>query len=227
MFSARSTSSRPRSTQPFWRKPPPTSKPPASLDLPPQTLSWSNLTQDHLALIGELDWARYWYADLLVQLKEGQISTILLGSERDDALTLLPYALGLPPELFNVRPPLRELPNPSEVQARFGDFIQRYQPQAALGPSVLFVGRSVGQNWLFALRYQRALPKLDLAVLADISLDLKLPLNTLFKRYLVQRESWPNFEAAVERWYRHHAKKPELEVTPVPQQDSLLIRVLE
>lgn len=72
---------------------------------------------------------------------------------------------------------------------------------------VLVLGRKLGILWPTILNTLKG-PLGPIRVLADVSLQTKLPLPLLFRHFLVDQDNEELFEQAVERWHRHEATQP-------------------
>lgn len=76
-------------------------------------------------------------------------------------------------------------------------------------PSMLVLGRYLGALWPTMLNIlKRSTATGQVTVVADVTLQTKLPLPLVFRHYLVDQANEQLFEHALERWHRHESFKP-------------------
>lgn len=176
----------------------------------------------HLALIGESEWAQYWFLDALAQSPSVNLPSFIVSGPADHQLRHMPQALDLPATLCEVRRILPHTIDPASFRQRMDSFLN-FTSETQL--SLLLMGRDLTHVWPFILGKKAEFQNRLMFVMADMTPNLKLPLSESFRYFLVQDSHQAQFMKAVERWHRHDSDKPRFEPMPVTRKNCTLYEV--
>lgn len=157
-----------------------------------------------LALIGTGEEVSDLQLQMLSELNRELVKIFLLGGSQDHLLLRSFEVLELNPVRTEVLPEVC-----GEIcAAAFRETLAFLGLERGTLPAVLMVGRQLGGHGPALLRRVPELGQGGVTTVADVSLELSMPLPGAFRQFVVFDGQMNRFERAVERWHRHDAVKP-------------------
>lgn len=174
-----------------------------------QTILSSSGQFGNLGLVGPQEKVSEVVQALLRELDSKMVPVYLLGTQQADAdLLALPLTMPLNP-VRAVPLPIAENASAAQLRDLLEDFARgTHRLSFGTQPAYLFVGRNLGPHWLTVLGRASTFKGQRVVVVADVSLQLKSRLQTLFSNFLVWPDERKVMERSLERIHRYDKPTP-------------------